>query len=79
MTILEMMDLLKVQQKEIDRLKLALEADNQEIMRINNDLRTALLAIKAECTGDKIPNWKDDWATTATRGFIMDIIDGVVR
>ena len=60
---------------EIERLKF----DNQEIMRINNGLREAMLAIKALCAGDKIPNWKDDWTTTATRGRIMDIIDTTVR
>ena len=64
---------------EMVSLLIKAKDDNQEIMRINNDLRTALLDIKAKCAGDKIPNWKDDWATTATRGFIMDIVDGVVR
>jgi len=56
-----------------------IHADQQEIMRINNSLRETLLSIKALCAGDKVPNWKDDWATTATRGLIMDLVDGVVR
>jgi hypothetical protein len=38
----------------------------------------ALRAIKTLCAGDKIPNWKNDWATTTTRGRIMDLIDVVV-
>ena len=54
-------------------------ADNQEIMRINNSLREALLAIKSLCAGDKIPNWTDDWQTTNTRGKILDLVDGAVR
>lgn len=61
--------------REIARHK----ADNQEIMGINNSLRETLLAIKALCAGDRTPNWKDDWATTQTRGRIMDLVDNVVR
>ena len=63
----------------ISMLEKKLHDDNQEVMAINNALRNALLAIKALCAGDKIPNWKDDWATTGTRGRIMDIIDTTVR
>lgn len=62
-----------------DRVLANRNADQQEIMRINNALRDTLLAIKALCAGDKVPNWKDDWTTTATRGRIMDLVDGVVR
>lgn len=53
--------------------------DVDELLADNKSLRQTLLAIKALCAGDKAPNWKDDWATTATRGRIMDLVDGVVR
>ena len=53
--------------------------DHQEIMQINNDLRESLLAIKTLVVGDKTPHWKNDWATTHTRGRIADIVDAVVR
>ena len=56
-----------------------IHADQQEIMRINNDLRDALLAIKRRVVGDRVPNWKDDVATMQSRGIIADIVDGVVR
>jgi len=56
-----------------------IHADQQQIMEINNTLRDSLLAIKRLVVGDKIPHWKDDWATTMTRGQIADIVDAVVK
>jgi hypothetical protein len=56
-----------------------IHADQQEIMRINNELRAALLNIKGMVVGEKSPNWTDDWATTGTRGRIADLVDSVVR
>lgn len=38
----------------------------------------ALEQIKTLVAGDRVPNWKDDWQTTHTRGLILDIIDGAV-
>lgn len=55
------------------------EEDFAELVRDCADYKEALLAIKVLCAGDKIPNWKDDWATTTTRGRIMDIVDATVR
>lgn len=37
--------------------------------------QTALGRIKDLCAGDRVPNWKDDFATTNSRGRILDIID----
>jgi hypothetical protein len=56
-----------------------IHADQQEIMEINNSLRDTLLTIKAFVVGDRIPHWKDDFATTRTRGFIADLVDAVVK
>jgi hypothetical protein len=36
----------------------------------------ALRRIKERCAGERLPHWKDDWATTHSRGFIMDVVDG---
>lgn len=65
------MKLVADQAAEIKRLR--------KTLRINNTLRDTLLAIKALCAGDKIPNWTDDLQTTHTRGRIMDLVDSVVR
>jgi hypothetical protein len=63
-----------------DRVLANRNADQQEIMRINNSLRETLLAIKAICAGDRAPNWiEDGYRVTVTRGRIMDLVDGVVR
>ena len=35
----------------------------------------ALKRIKDRCAGERLPHWKDDWATTHSRGFIMDVVD----
>jgi hypothetical protein len=38
-----------------------------------HELKGALTSIKKLCSGDRVPNWSDDRATTITRGRIMDI------
>ena len=38
-----------------------------------------LLRIKTAVCGDRAPNWKDDWHTTNTRGFIADLCDMALR
>lgn len=41
-------------------------------------VREALGQIKTICAGDKIPNWSDDWQTTASRGRILDLCDAAL-
>lgn len=36
-----------------------------------------LAAIKNLVCGERIPNWKDDWATGQTRGRIADMCEGL--
>ena len=42
-------------------------------------LREALVTIKAHVVGEKIPNWKDDHAIYASRGYIADICDEALK
>ena len=43
-----------------------------------DEVHLALMRIKTAVCGDRIPNWKDDWATTVTRGFIADLCDAAL-
>ena len=54
-----------------NKLRAELEAAQTQLQAA----RAALLSIKSLVCGDKIPNWKDQWATTQTRGRIADIVD----
>lgn len=35
----------------------------------------ALNKCKTRCTGERSPNWTDDWQTTYSRSYIMDVVD----